>query len=189
MSSNFHAQNEKARTIAQITKLVWEDVIEPASEFNEKWLQSILTRAQEIRIEAGLEKAEIFTRNGIEYYPDTAAPQIAINAKMAPIQFQLYDEMDKQHAESQALSKDWQLIKQTLGSVLTYAKEPQDFRDLMPDSFIKMFTSKYQSSSFFHKPRAREIQEILPNSFLLKNYTEKIIPLIEYYIAMRLVHQ
>ena len=187
MSSNIQKQNEKARTIAQITKLVWEDVIEPASEFNEKWLQSILKKAQQIRLEAGLDKAEVFTRNGIEYYIDGIT--VPLLPRYSPIQFQLYDEMDKQHAESQALSKDWQLIKQTLGSVLTYAKEPQDFRDLMPDSFIKMFTSKYQSSTFFHKPRAREIQEILPNSFLLKNYTEKIIPLIEYYIAMRLVHQ
>ena len=187
MSSNLQAQNEKARTIAQITKLVWEDVMEPASEFNEKWLQSILKKAQQIRLESGMEKAEVFTRNGIEYYIEGVT--VPLLPKYSPIQFQLYDEMDKQHAENQALSKDWQLIKQTLGSVLTYAKESQDFRDLMPDSFIKMFTSKYQSSTFFHKPRAREIQEILPNSFLLKNYTEKIIPLIEYYIAMRLVHQ
>lgn len=125
-----------------------------------------------------------FNYRGVTYMVTPLAPnRRASPIEVAPLAEDAIPFMDRYLELKEQITEDGSKFAHIFGSILSGVGSSQDIRDLLPDTYVQRYISDTRVL-----PRSKEISEIsFCTSFLLKQYEEIIVPMIDYYIGMELI--
>jgi hypothetical protein len=119
-----------------------------------------------------------YSFKGTQITPYNRAALARAKVRLSPIHFTLADDANELFIEDKKLQSDAQTIKQALTVPLTKCTSKQDFRDVLPDFFLK-----YCHSEIYSLPRTREVGFNLQDSPMLYKQYQKALDIAYYYLG------